>query len=259
MSVARRLLPFLLCILTVAATLGIPLATSVAALTPTDDAEAKLVQLLNADRTSRGLPGITVDQRLMSIARARSVDMATQHYFSHTAPDGSQVFSKVTAAGVPSRRTGEIIAYNYTTDFMTSAVEANRQWLASPGHYDIITTAQYTHVGVGLAPDVTDGRRYWTAVWADESGAAVPQPVVTSHYVTVRWTTTFAPRTRGKWSYDQVQRRVNGGHWAWVSTKETDRNARAWWTKGAKNEFRVRMIDTAGRAGAWSAWHLYKG
>src|SRR5262245_29106292 len=55
-------------------------------------AEQEMVKLLNADRTSAGLVPVQVDSRLMAIARARSTDMATKHYFSHTQPDGRNVF-----------------------------------------------------------------------------------------------------------------------------------------------------------------------
>ena len=56
-----------------------------------------MVDLLNADRTAAGLVPVRVDARLMAIARARSVDMATKHYFSHTQPDGRNVFDILTA------------------------------------------------------------------------------------------------------------------------------------------------------------------
>ena len=61
-------------------------------------AEQAMVDALNADRTAAGLVPVQVDSRLMSIARARSVDMATKHYFSHTQPDGRNVFDILTAA-----------------------------------------------------------------------------------------------------------------------------------------------------------------
>jgi len=57
--------------------------------------------------------------------------------------------------------------------------------------------------------------------------------------------------------YYQVQRRVDGGHWAWADTYQRTRSVRIWWANWATNELRVRMIDTRGRAGAWSRWVPY--
>ncbi len=47
------------------------------------EAELAMVDALNVDRTTRGLVPVQIDSRLMAIARARSVDMATNHYFHH--------------------------------------------------------------------------------------------------------------------------------------------------------------------------------
>jgi uncharacterized protein YkwD len=78
----------------------------------TSPAELAMVDALNADRTAVGLVPLRIDSRLMSIARARSVDMATKDYFSHTQPDGRNAFDLLTAAKVTWYYAGEIIAWN---------------------------------------------------------------------------------------------------------------------------------------------------
>jgi uncharacterized protein YkwD len=169
MQIPVRLVPTLLSVVTTAALLVLPAAPTVSAATTVSQAEAKLVALLNNDRSTRGIRTVTIDTRLMSIARARSTDMARKHYFSHTQPDGRTAFTMMSAAGVRSSRSAETIAYNYTTDLGSSATGCNTQWMNSSGHRAIILTSAYTHVGVGVAIDSSNGRRYWTAVWAAET------------------------------------------------------------------------------------------
>src|SRR3954454_22803757 len=55
-------------------------------------AESAMVRALNPDRAAAGFVAVRVDARLMSIARARSTDMVAKSYFSHTQPDGRNVF-----------------------------------------------------------------------------------------------------------------------------------------------------------------------
>ena len=140
--------------------------------------EAKLVGLLNADRAAVGLVPVRVDSRLMAIARARSVDMVAKHYFSHTQPDGKNVFSILTAATVTWFGAGEIIAWNnYPID--VSASTANRQWMNSPGHKAIVISTNLNYVGVGLAVDPATGKKMWAAVYIkgpDRTGARVTSP-----------------------------------------------------------------------------------
>ena len=109
----------------------------------------------------------------MAIARARSVDMATKHYFSHTQPDGRNVFDILTRQHIAWYGAGEIIAWNnYPTS--SSTANANRQWMNSPGHKAIVLSTSYNYVGVGLAIDASTGKKLWTAVYIkgpDRTGA----------------------------------------------------------------------------------------
>ena len=81
--------------------------------------------------------------RLMAIARARSADMVANNYFSHTQPDGRNVFDIISASGITWFGAGEIIAWNNYPTLDTSLQRANLDWLASPGHYAIVV--DFTH------------------------------------------------------------------------------------------------------------------
>ncbi|HSH33883.1 MAG TPA: hypothetical protein VLB31_09690, partial [Actinomycetota bacterium] len=96
---------------------AILLATLVPIAGATDDltveqAEAKVVSLLNAQRTDVGRIVLRVDPRLSAIARGRSEDMASKGYFSHQQPDGDWAWDLMTAAGIRWFGAGEIIAWN---------------------------------------------------------------------------------------------------------------------------------------------------
>jgi uncharacterized protein YkwD len=243
---------------------AVPAPAAAAGMT-TSQAELAMVDALNADRTAVGLVPFRVDSRLMSIARARSVDMATKGYFSHTQPDGRDVFDLIAAAKISWFYAGEIIAWNNYPSLETSVPAANSQWLNSPGHKALIVSTRFNYVGVGLAL-APDGRKYWTAVFIegpDRTGARArtSAPAIASgttaatKKVTVAWSGTDVPlqvRTSGFHSY-QVQRRVDGGAWTTVWSSTTTRSMTLQLAVNHTYEFRVAARDKAGNWGAWSS------
>jgi uncharacterized protein YkwD len=226
-------------------------------------AEAAMVKSLNADRTAKGLVKVQVDTRLMTIARERSADMVANSYFSHTQPNGQNVFDILTAQHLTWYNAGEIIAWNqWPIDGTVSA--ANYQWMNSPGHKAIITSTDYNYVGVGLA--VADsGKKLWTAVFmkgpdrtparASVTGAALRVgTTTTSRIAKVTWS-GYDPRlqvlTAGLANFT-IQKNVDGVGWATVvsSTTLTYTNFRL--SLGHRYEFRIAARDKKGNQGAWS-------
>ena len=65
-----------------------------------NDRETAMLEGINAQRTAAGLPPLRFEPSLVELARARSVDMATRDYFSHTTPEGKQVQELARAAGL---------------------------------------------------------------------------------------------------------------------------------------------------------------
>src|SRR6478752_1149287 len=126
--------------------------------------ESTMLTLLSKDRSAHGLVAARTDSRLMAIARARSTDMATKGYFSHTQPDGRNVFDILSADHVTWYNAGEIIAWNNYSMDLTAAI-ANSQWMNSPGHHAIIVSTDFNYVGVGLALDPATGKKLFTAVF----------------------------------------------------------------------------------------------
>jgi len=230
-------------------------------------AENLMGQTLNADRAAAGLVPVRLDGRLMAIARARSVDMATKNYFSHTQPDGRMVFDILTAKAIKWYSAGEIIAWNTWPTLSDSVTAANNGWLGSPTHRSIIMATSYNYMGIGLAVDGS-GKKYWTAVFIkgpDRTGGwvsfnAVPQPAAVSitsdayHYVRVSWRggdIRLVVLTAGFRNY-QVQKRVAGGYWRWATTWTTNTSRAIKVYYGRTYYVRVRACDQKGNCGRWA-------
>jgi len=224
--------------------------------------EAHMVHLLNADRTALGLVPVQVDTRLMAIARARSADMVAKDYFSHTQPDGRNVFDIITASRIAWYSAGEIIAWNnYPIDSTTST--ANSQWMGSPSHKAIVISPNFNYVGVGLAIDPSTGKKVWTAVYLkgpDRTGAraAQGQPIVRyatsgTRLVTLSWwggDVRLQVLTAGFRTF-VLQRKLDAG--SWVTILYTTHRSVAYWMRiGHLNQFRVAASDKAGNRGSWS-------
>jgi uncharacterized protein YkwD len=226
--------------------------------------ERAMVAALNADRTALGLVRVQIDTRLMAIARARSADMVAKDYFSHTQPDGKNVFSILTAAGITWYGAGEIIAWNtYPMDQTVNA--ADYQWMHSPTHKAIVISRDYNYVGVGLAVDPATGKKLWTAVYMkgpDRTGARAAAgsaslqagTTSTTRKARVTWS-GYDPRlqvlTAGLANYT-VQRKVDDGTFAtvWSSTTLTYTSFNL--SLGHRYEFRIAARDKRGNRGPWS-------
>jgi uncharacterized protein YkwD len=101
---------------------------------PSDEKE-RMMEKVNAARRESGLPALVLDAALDEVALERSVDMATRRYFSHTTPEGLNVFDLMDRRGLPYRMAGENLARNTFVERDPSAV-AVRGFLNSPPHRD---------------------------------------------------------------------------------------------------------------------------
>jgi uncharacterized protein YkwD len=122
--------------------------------------EARVIELVNAARTSMGLGTLRCDDAMARTARKHSVDMCMQGYFSHTGLDGSSPFDRMRREGVSFRTAGENIAWGQRTP---EAV--HDAWMNSSGHRANILNGAYGRIGVGY--EACGGRAHWTQVFAD--------------------------------------------------------------------------------------------
>ena len=134
--------------------------------------ERRIFQLTNEGRRKNGLPSLDSDNDLAVKARAKSDDMLTNNYFSHTNPEGKTLKDRMQEEKPASYRTisriGENIymgaRFDYSVDVKTQARMIVDGWMTSPGHRKNILDPSYTHMGVGVA--AKDKMCYATQIFA---------------------------------------------------------------------------------------------
>ncbi|MCF1508744.1 CAP domain-containing protein [Streptomyces glomeratus] len=118
---------------------------------------ARIVQLVNAERSKAGCSPVTLNATLTKVAQAHSEDMASHRNMSHTGSDGSSPGDRITRAGYSWSTYGENVAYGYATPEQVMA-----GWMSSPGHRANILDCAFKQIGVGLAQPGD----YWTQDFA---------------------------------------------------------------------------------------------
>ena len=127
---------------------AIALAGSAASSQAAIDACAGVFQLINQERTAKGLPALTWSDALTSAAQVRASEIQTS--FSHTRPNGSDFWT------VDSNvQYGENLAKLYS-----SADTVYTAWMNSPTHAANIMDGGYKTVGIAVC-FASDGSWYW--------------------------------------------------------------------------------------------------
>jgi uncharacterized protein YkwD len=116
-------------------------------------AVARIVELVNAERSKVGCSALTLNMTLSKVAQAHSEDMALHQNMSHYGSDGSSPGDRITSAGYAWSAYGENVAYGYVSPEQVMA-----GWMASPGHKANILNCTFKEIGVGLAQP----NNYWT-------------------------------------------------------------------------------------------------
>ncbi|MFI1966205.1 CAP domain-containing protein [Streptomyces pathocidini] len=120
---------------------------------PASGDTARVVELVNSERSKAGCSPVTVDEKLTKAAQDHSKDMAEHGTMSHTGSDGSDAGERITRAGYSWSTYGENVAYGYSTP-----AQVMEGWMSSPGHKRNILNCDYKEIGVGLAQPGS----YWT-------------------------------------------------------------------------------------------------
>lgn len=121
----------------------------------------EMVRQFNKERSTFGAPPLKVLPYLCDIADIRAGELYKG--FSHTRPNGTQVFDMIDERKAPFMYAAENIAMcdkNVDTAF--------KLWVDSPSHHNAMIRRESTHVGIGLRPDPNvNGRWYWAAVFIE--------------------------------------------------------------------------------------------
>ena len=114
--------------------------------------EQQLVQLINQERTSQGLPPLTVDRRLTQAARKHTELMVEHKALSHQFDGEPEMQVRFSDEDFPSDQEGENIGFN------KDLPSAHKDLMHSPPHRANILDANYNVVGVGV---IRNGRRVY--------------------------------------------------------------------------------------------------
>src|SRR3954470_24673345 len=98
---------FVATIITLAAQAQPPTSHAISA-----DRTQELLDRINEMRIEAGVDVLAPDTSLGAVAEERSDDMATRHYFSHTTPDGTDLFELLDERGIPFSIAGENLAWS---------------------------------------------------------------------------------------------------------------------------------------------------
>lgn len=123
----------------------------------------RIFDLVNAERTKRGLSELSWDDDVAKIAADYSKKMARENFFGHFDADGKSVLDRAKAARLKHwSRIGEnLFSIESTGNFDVFAV---KNWMKSPTHRENILTAEWTTTGIGIAR-AEDGEIFVTQVF----------------------------------------------------------------------------------------------
>ena len=106
--------------------------------------EQQMVNLVNQERQQAGLRPLTVDNRLVNLARLKSQDMIDKNYFGHQSATYGSAFAMMKNAGISYRWAGENLAGSKTVD------KAHVALMNSSDHRANILKPEFTHIGIGV-------------------------------------------------------------------------------------------------------------
>lgn len=138
-----------------------PLASGVTSTTvDPDEAEARMLILLNEVRRAAGLNPVQADDELRAIALGHSKDMVSHHFFAHVSPSTGSPEDRERRSGILLSAFGENIAGAGSPEV------AHESLMNSPGHRKNMLEPLFTHVGIaarrgdaGLVVTMNFGRR----------------------------------------------------------------------------------------------------
>ena len=144
--------------------------------------EWQIFEMVNQERTSRGLPPLQMDSRLRDIARGHSKDMGDNNFFSHTSPTTGTFFQRLNNNNINRFSAGENIHWNSHPESNTAAVALNGWMTSTQGHRETILDIDpqtgermnYSYTGIGVYR-TSGGRYYYTQVFI---GATSPPSTI---------------------------------------------------------------------------------
>jgi uncharacterized membrane protein required for colicin V production len=108
------------------------------------EVENQMIDLVNMERTKKGLKKLQFNSNLRSIGRDHSADMFLKGYFSHYSPEGKSVADRAKEADINYLVIGENLAYAPNLNL------AHNGLMNSEGHRANILSTDYNQIGIGI-------------------------------------------------------------------------------------------------------------
>jgi len=112
-----------------------------------------IIERTNQLRNESGLPDLVPDNRLMTSATNKAIDMAERGYFSHANPEGLRMSYWIHGANYYYSLAGENLAKGFT-----SIDRLMKAWADSPSHCRNLLENKFTNIGVGIATKSINGQ-----------------------------------------------------------------------------------------------------
>jgi uncharacterized protein YkwD len=126
--------------------------------------EYRLLDSVNALRSSRGMQPLTYSAQLNAAAATHSRDMSVQNRPWHFGSDGSSPLERVKRVGYTGKLTGELISETFETELETLAT-----WMESPDMRGIILDPKANELGFAWFQE-PNGKIWWTLVTGSSGG-----------------------------------------------------------------------------------------
>ncbi|MFT6289814.1 MAG: hypothetical protein ACJAR2_000399 [Ilumatobacter sp.] len=131
-----------------------------------------VLDLVNVERTSRGLGALKLNAKLNEAALLHSADQAFHGRIFHDSPNGTDPGQRIALQGYEFSTWGENVAAGFRSPGSVMVA-----WMASPGHCRNILNPAFTELGVGHVNKIDDPARfrdYWSQEFARPSGVTPP-------------------------------------------------------------------------------------
>lgn len=130
----------------------------------------QVLDLVNAERTSRGLVPVRFSNQLNDAAHLHTQRQAEDGQIYHQDPrDGSGPGERISRTGYQFSTWGENVAAGYRTP-----AAVMQGWMTSEGHCKNILNPAFTEIGVGYVSGGERFNQFWTQIFARPRGVDRP-------------------------------------------------------------------------------------
>jgi uncharacterized protein YkwD len=124
----------------------------------TAEIQFRMLDSVNAIRTSAGVSQLQLNSQLTSAAATHSRDMSNQNRPWHFGSDGSSPLDRVARSGYQGVLVGENISETYENETETLAA-----WMKEPATRNVILAPQARNLGIAWFQE-SNGKIWWTLV-----------------------------------------------------------------------------------------------